>query len=49
MVGTAEEIRERIRPIVEAGANYLITYLPRVAYEPDTVERFARDVIPEFS
>ncbi len=49
MVGTPEEIRERIRPIVDAGANYLITYLPRVAYEPETVERFAREVVPEFA
>ena len=49
MVGTADEIKERIRPIVDAGANYIIAYLPRVAYEPEIVERFAREVIPEFA
>ncbi len=49
MVGTAEEIVERLRPKVEAGVNYFITYLPRVAYEPEMVERFAREVIPELS
>ena len=49
MVGTAEEVKARIRPIVDAGANYLITYLPRVAYEPETVERFAREVVSEFA
>ena len=49
MVGTAEEIKERIRPIVEAGANYIITYLPRVAYEPERVERYAQEIIPEFA
>jgi alkanesulfonate monooxygenase SsuD/methylene tetrahydromethanopterin reductase-like flavin-dependent oxidoreductase (luciferase family) len=49
MVGTAEEIVERLRPRVEAGVNYFIAYMPRVAYEPEMVERFAREVIPEFS
>ena len=49
MVGTAEEIVERLQPRVEAGVNYFIVYLPRVAYEPAMVERFAREVIPEFA
>src|SRR5215207_8087181 len=49
MVGTAEEIVERLRPRVEAGVNYFIVYMPRVAYEPGMVERFAREVIPAFS
>jgi alkanesulfonate monooxygenase SsuD/methylene tetrahydromethanopterin reductase-like flavin-dependent oxidoreductase (luciferase family) len=49
MVGTAEEIVERLRPKVEAGVNYFIVYMPRVAYEPEMVERFAREVIPELS
>jgi hypothetical protein len=48
MVGTAEEIVERLRPKVEAEVNYFIVYLPRVAYEPEMVERFAREVVPEF-
>jgi alkanesulfonate monooxygenase SsuD/methylene tetrahydromethanopterin reductase-like flavin-dependent oxidoreductase (luciferase family) len=49
MVGTAEEIAERLRPRVEAGVNYFIIYMPRAAYEPDMVERFAREVVPSFS
>src|SRR5215207_6211217 len=49
MVGTAEEISERLRPMVDAGVNYFITYLPRVAYEPAMVERFAREVVPNFA
>ena len=49
MVGTEEEIVERLQPRVEAGVNYFIVYLPRVAYEPALVERFAREVIPNFS
>jgi F420-dependent oxidoreductase-like protein len=49
MVGTPEEISERLRPLVDAGANYFIVYLPRVAYEPAMVERFARGVVPNFA
>ena len=49
MVGTPEQIVERLRPMVDAGINYFIVYMPRVAYEPEMVERFAREVIPSFS
>jgi F420-dependent oxidoreductase-like protein len=47
MVGTADEIVERLQPMVDAGVNYFITYLPRVAYDPSMVERFAKEVIPK--
>jgi F420-dependent oxidoreductase-like protein len=46
MVGTPGEIVERLHPIVEAGVQYFITYLPGVAYDPTPVERFAAEVIP---
>ena len=46
MVGTSEQIVERLAPMVDAGVNYFITYLPRVAYDPSPVEKFAREVIP---
>ncbi len=49
MVGTAEEISERLQPMVDAGVDYFIVYLPRVAYEPAMVERFAKEVVPEFA
>ena len=45
-MGTAGEIVERLQPMIDAGVDYFITYLPRVAYEPEMVERFAREVIP---
>jgi alkanesulfonate monooxygenase SsuD/methylene tetrahydromethanopterin reductase-like flavin-dependent oxidoreductase (luciferase family) len=48
VVGTADEITERLQPMVDAGVEYFITYLPRVAYEPEMVERFAKEVIPNF-
>jgi hypothetical protein len=49
MVGTADEITERLQPLLEAGVNYFIVYLPRVAYDPTPVERFATQVIPNFT
>ena len=49
MVGTPKEISERLRPLVDAGVNYFIVYLPRVAYDPAMVERFAREVVPDFA
>ena len=49
MVGTTDEIVERLGPMVDAGIDYFIVYMPRVAYEPAMVERFAKEVIPSFS
>ena len=46
MVGTPGEIIERLHPLVEAGVQYFITYLPGAAYDPTPVERFAAEVIP---
>ena len=46
MIGTPEEIVERLDPMVEAGIDYFITYLPRIAYDPTPVERFATEVVP---
>jgi F420-dependent oxidoreductase-like protein len=46
MVGTPEEIVERLHPMVDAGVNHFITYLPRVAYDPAPVTKFAREVVP---
>ncbi len=47
-VGTPEQIAERIHPLIEAGANYVIVYLPRVAYDPEPVRWFAREVVSRF-
>jgi F420-dependent oxidoreductase-like protein len=49
MVGTADEISERLTPMMEAGVDYFITYLPRVAHDPAPVEHFAKEVIPNFA
>ena len=49
VVGTAAQLRERIERVVGAGADYVIVYLPRLAYDHTPLERFARDVIPHFA
>jgi F420-dependent oxidoreductase-like protein len=46
MVGTPERVAERIQEKVDAGANYVIAYLRRVAYQPDLVRVFASEVAP---
>ncbi|MBF6611547.1 MAG: LLM class F420-dependent oxidoreductase [Chloroflexi bacterium] len=48
-VGTPEQIRARLEPLVEAGVTYFIIYIPRVAYDQEPLQRFARDVIPQFA
>ena len=48
-VGTADQISERIQTVVDAGIDYLIVYLPRVAYDQTPVRRFADEVIPRFA
>ena len=45
-VGTAEQLAERLRPLLATGINYFIVYMAGVAYDPDMARRFARDVVP---
>jgi F420-dependent oxidoreductase-like protein len=45
-VGTPEQLAERISGLKEAGATYVLAYLPRVAYDHEPLHRFAQDVIP---
>jgi alkanesulfonate monooxygenase SsuD/methylene tetrahydromethanopterin reductase-like flavin-dependent oxidoreductase (luciferase family) len=49
MVGTPASIRARLEPLVEAGADYIIAYMPRVAYDQTPVRRFAQEIIPHFA
>ena len=49
LVGTADQITEKIQAAVDAGANYIIVYMPGLAYDPSMLTRFAETVIPRFS
>jgi hypothetical protein len=46
-VGTSEEIVEWLRPVIDAGVDYVILYMPRVAYDHRPMQQFARKVIPQ--
>lgn len=46
LIGTPEQIVERVQVLVNAGVNYVIVYLPRVAYDHELLHRFAEEVIP---
>ncbi|MGB8647499.1 MAG: LLM class F420-dependent oxidoreductase [Anaerolineae bacterium] len=47
-VGTPDEIQARLETLLEAGINYIILYMPRVAYDPAPVRYFAESVMPHF-
>jgi alkanesulfonate monooxygenase SsuD/methylene tetrahydromethanopterin reductase-like flavin-dependent oxidoreductase (luciferase family) len=49
MVGTPAQIVERLQMIADAGADYFIIYIPRVAYNQEPLQRFAKEVLPHVS
>ncbi len=48
LIGGTSAARERIKQLLEAGIDYVIFYLPRIAYDHTTLQRLAREVLPEF-
>jgi F420-dependent oxidoreductase-like protein len=48
-VATAAQTAERINQLAELGIDYIITYIPRVAYDHTMLNRFAAEVMPQFS
>jgi alkanesulfonate monooxygenase SsuD/methylene tetrahydromethanopterin reductase-like flavin-dependent oxidoreductase (luciferase family) len=47
LIGSADELRDRIRRFVEAGVTHFILICPPQTSK-DTIRRFAEEVIPEF-
>lgn len=47
-VATKAQAIERIHQLLDAGANYIITYFPRIAYDQSMLQRFASEIIPQF-
>jgi F420-dependent oxidoreductase-like protein len=43
------ELKNRVDRVLEAGATYVIFYLPRVAYDHEPLLRIARDLIPAYA
>ena len=48
VVGDADAISERISTLQDAGIDYLINYIPGVAYDLEPVQRYAEEIIPAF-
>jgi F420-dependent oxidoreductase-like protein len=46
VVGTPEEVVGRLQALADAGANYFITYFPRIAYDHEPLQIFAEQVAP---
>jgi len=47
-VATKAQAVERIQQLIDVGADYIITYFPRVAYDHSMLERFAAEIMPQF-
>jgi F420-dependent oxidoreductase-like protein len=45
---TTAQAVERVEQVLEAGADYVIFYIPRVAYDHEPLLRFAEEVVPRF-
>ena len=48
-VGTPDEIAQRLRPVIAAGIDYIIFYMPRLAYDHRPLAQFATDVAPQLT
>jgi F420-dependent oxidoreductase-like protein len=49
LIGTADEIASTIETKLDAGIDYLLAYIPGVAYDHEPLQRFAEEVIPRFA
>ena len=46
---SSADIVDQVERIAEAGADYVIFYIPRVAYDHSTLLRVAEEVVPQFA
>lgn len=46
VVGNAQEVAAKVQAAVDAGADYIITYFPRIAYDHTPMQRFATEIVP---
>ncbi len=49
IVAPSEKIGDHIQTLLDAGATYLIVYIPGVAYDLEPLHRFAEEIIPRFA
>ena len=48
IIGTPDQVRAHIQNLVDAGIDYVIVYIPRIAYDREPLHRFAEEILPEF-
>ena len=48
VIGTAEQIAERIERQIGAGVDYIVIYLPGVAYDQTRLQMLAEEILPRF-
>jgi F420-dependent oxidoreductase-like protein len=48
-VVTTKQLSEHVERLAEAGIDYVISYIPGVAYDHEPLHRFAEEVVPQFS
>ncbi len=48
VVGTPDQITEHLQTLVDAGANYFLFYVPRIAYNQEPLAYLAQEVVPRF-
>ncbi len=46
---TVDEIGERVQAVTDAGANYIICYIPGVAYDQEPLQRMAEEIVVKVS
>lgn len=49
IIGDADVIAERVQAVIDAGADYVINYIPGLAYDHEALEMYASEVIPNFA
>ncbi|MCA9876261.1 MAG: hypothetical protein KC442_00705, partial [Thermomicrobiales bacterium] len=48
LVGDVDVVSERIERILDSGIDYVIAYIPRIAYDHTRMQRYAREVLSQF-
>jgi F420-dependent oxidoreductase-like protein len=48
-LATTKQLSEHVEQLAEAGIDYVISYIPGVAYDHEPLARFAEEVVPQFS
>ena len=49
MIGTSDQVCERMNQLRDVGIEYVVAYLPHVAYDDRQLRQFAEEIIPRFS